>query len=68
MNYDDRKPVDLEPGWYRVRWREQVLFREKRKGESMMFNQRGYKQFYVSEYEILERVHFIPMREGVRYV
>jgi len=62
------EPVELKPGWYRVKHRDYVLFREKRKGDAHFYNQRGYKQFYVYEYEILDRVFFISVQKGVNYV
>ena len=65
---DNKKPTELAPGWYRVRHKGWTLFREKRLGEAHMYNQRGYQQFYVSEYEILERVFLIPVKKGVKYV
>lgn len=65
---DSKKPTELAPGWYRVKHKGWTLFREKRLNDPSMYNQRGYKQFYVFEYEILERVFLIPVKKGVRYV
>lgn len=59
---------ELKPGWYRVKHGDYYLFREKRENDNHFYNQRGYKQFYVQDYDVIDRVFFVPLKRGVKYV